>query len=183
MDCSTEMYRRNLLNLGHRQVLWHRAACLKLQTGFSHRNARRLTWNLSPFRHWLILVASSRLWKKKTSYMVKKTKSTITEYVRMLRREVKGMKAHTTRTQSRFTILTMEESVEAVNPQIFRVGDIVEAQVSFIAVPLKDKKHKMIIVMRSIALLDPSFSQVSYLSYCAACTLTCCSYSQTCHCS
>jgi hypothetical protein len=50
--------------------------------------------------------------------------------------------------------------VEAVNPQIFRVGDIVEAQVSFIVVPLKDNKHKMIVVLRSIALLDASFSQV-----------------------
>jgi len=50
--------------------------------------------------------------------------------------------------------------VEAVNPQIFRVGDIVEAQVSFIAVPLKDKKYKMIVVLRSIALLNGTFSQV-----------------------
>lgn len=50
--------------------------------------------------------------------------------------------------------------VDVVNPQIFRVGDIVEAQVSFIAAPLKDNKHKMIIVLRSIALLDPTFSQV-----------------------
>ena len=53
-----------------------------------------------------------------------------------------------------------KESMEAVNPQIFRVGDIVEAQVSFIAVPLKDKKHKMIVVLWSIALLDATFSQV-----------------------
>ena len=29
------------------------------------------------------------------------------------------------------------QRVEAVNPQIFRIGDIVEAQVSFIVVPLK----------------------------------------------
>jgi hypothetical protein len=52
------------------------------------------------------------------------------------------------------------KSVETVNPQIFRVGDIVEAQVSFIAAPLKNKKYKMIVVLRSIALLDPTFSQV-----------------------
>ena len=58
------------------------------------------------------------------------------------------------------TALTKKESMEAVNPQIFRVRDIVEAQVSFIAVPLKDKKHKMIVVLRSIALLDATFSQV-----------------------
>ena len=58
-----------------------------------------------------------------------------------------------------------KESMELVNPQIFRIGDIVEAQVSFIAVPLKDKKHKMIIVLCSIALLDATFSQVR--RYCA----------------
>lgn len=50
--------------------------------------------------------------------------------------------------------------MEGVNPQIFHVGDIVEAQVSFIAVPLKDNKHKTIVVLRSIVLLDASFSQV-----------------------
>ncbi|KAF8801725.1 hypothetical protein BYT27DRAFT_7114467, partial [Phlegmacium glaucopus] len=49
---------------------------------------------------------------------------------------------------------------ETVNPQIFRIGDIVEAQVSFIVVPLKDNKHKMIVVLRSIALLDTRFSKV-----------------------
>ncbi|KAF8810962.1 hypothetical protein BYT27DRAFT_7336378 [Phlegmacium glaucopus] len=50
-------------------------------------------------------------------------------------------------------------SVETVNPQIFRIGDIVEAQVSFIVVPLKDNKHKMIVVLRLIALLDTHFSK------------------------
>ncbi|KAF8815676.1 hypothetical protein BYT27DRAFT_7079376 [Phlegmacium glaucopus] len=39
-------------------------------------------------------------------------------------------------------------------------GDIVEIQVSFIVVPLKDNKFKMIVVLRSITLLDPYFSQV-----------------------
>ncbi|KAF8225745.1 hypothetical protein L208DRAFT_1076517, partial [Tricholoma matsutake] len=44
--------------------------------------------------------------------------------------------------------------VEAVGPHIFRIRDIVEIQVSFIVVPLKDKKHKMIVMLRSIALLN-----------------------------
>jgi hypothetical protein len=52
------------------------------------------------------------------------------------------------------------QRVEAVNPQIFRIGDIVEAQVSFIVVPLKNDKYKMMVVLRSIALLDTYFSQV-----------------------
>ena len=47
-----------------------------------------------------------------------------------------------------------------MNPQIFHVGDIVEAQVSFIVAPLKNKKFKMIVVLRSIALLNSTFSQV-----------------------
>jgi hypothetical protein len=58
------------------------------------------------------------------------------------------------------------KSVETVNPQIFRVGDIVEAQVSFIVVPLKDKKYKMIVVLRSIALLDATFSQARTIKLC-----------------
>ena len=61
---------------------------------------------------------------------------------------------------NRSQMLTETKSVETVNPQIFRVGDIVEAQVSFIAVPLKDRKYKMIVVLRSIALLNANFSQV-----------------------
>ncbi|KAF8809428.1 hypothetical protein BYT27DRAFT_7094373, partial [Phlegmacium glaucopus] len=44
-----------------------------------------------------------------------------------------------------------------------RIGDIVKIQVSFIAVPLKDNKHKMIVVLRSITLLDQYFSQVREL--------------------
>ena len=51
------------------------------------------------------------------------------------------------------------ESVEAMNPQNFHIGDIIEAQISFIAVPLKDNKYKMIAVLRSIVLLDASFTQ------------------------
>ena len=50
--------------------------------------------------------------------------------------------------------------METVNLQTFRVGDIVEAQVSFIAAPLKDNKHKMIVMLHSIALLNATLSQV-----------------------
>jgi hypothetical protein len=51
-------------------------------------------------------------------------------------------------------------SIEPAAPHVFRIGDIVEIQVSFMIIPLKDNKHKMIVVLRSIALLDPHFSQV-----------------------
>ncbi|KAF8226541.1 hypothetical protein L208DRAFT_1442303 [Tricholoma matsutake] len=48
-------------------------------------------------------------------------------------------------------------------PQIFRRGDIVEVQVSFVAVPIRSGsptklRRKMLVVLRSIALLDPDLS-------------------------
>lgn len=106
--------------------------------------------------------------------MAKKTKCTITGYVRMLCGAEKGTKyTYSSRTNH---ITDEEKSVEVVNPQIFRVGDIVEAQVSFIAVPLKDNKYKMIVVLRSIALLDATFSQVRMVI--VTVYHTCCSYSR-----
>ncbi|KAF8872048.1 hypothetical protein BD779DRAFT_1453279 [Infundibulicybe gibba] len=45
-------------------------------------------------------------------------------------------------------------------PQSFRQGDIVEVQVSFVVVPLKKQKYKMLGILHAIALLDTSFSQV-----------------------
>lgn len=112
--------------------------------------------------------------------MVKKTRCTITRYMRTLRGAEKGTKD--TYRSSANHVADKETSVEGVNPQIFRVGDIVEAQVSFIAVPLKDNKYKMIVVLRSIALLDASFSQVRMAIVTNHGTLICCSYSQTRHC-
>lgn len=76
----------------------------------------------------------------------------------MLQRASKGMK----HTYGQIMML-VKKSVEMVNPQIFHIEDIVEAQVSFIAVPLKDNKHKIIVVLQLIALLDATFSQASYL--------------------
>jgi hypothetical protein len=49
---------------------------------------------------------------------------------------------------------------EKQGPQIFRLGDIVEAQVSFIGVPMKGDTVKMHSVLHSIALLDGRFSKV-----------------------
>ena len=77
--------------------------------------------------------------------------------MRRLRGAAKGTKP---RTKAENTILTKKKSVDMVNPQIFRIGDIVEAQISFIAAPVKNNKYKFIVVLRSIALLDPTFSQV-----------------------
>ena len=43
----------------------------------------------------------------------------------------------------------------------FRVGDIVEAQITIAAVPMRNNKLKMICQLRSLALLDSTFTDVS----------------------
>lgn len=45
-------------------------------------------------------------------------------------------------------------------PHIFQTGDIVEVQISFIGIPLKERKVKLGMVLRSVTLLDGSFAQV-----------------------
>ncbi|KAF8237513.1 hypothetical protein L208DRAFT_1247069, partial [Tricholoma matsutake] len=52
-------------------------------------------------------------------------------------------------------------------PQSFRKGDIVELQLSFVIVALKEdpqkgKRCKLLVVLRSMALLDTQFSTVSW---------------------
>jgi hypothetical protein len=41
-----------------------------------------------------------------------------------------------------------------IDPNKIRVGDIIEAQVSFVAVPIKDRQFKLLVVLRAITLLD-----------------------------
>jgi hypothetical protein len=43
---------------------------------------------------------------------------------------------------------------------MFRIGDIVQAQLSFVVIPVKGGHRKMLTILRSLALLDRSFSQV-----------------------
>jgi hypothetical protein len=50
-----------------------------------------------------------------------------------------------------------------VDPTVFRNGDIVEAQVSFVGVPLKENKVKFMTVLRALALLDCEDSTVSVI--------------------
>ncbi|KIL65175.1 hypothetical protein M378DRAFT_77339, partial [Amanita muscaria Koide BX008] len=47
-----------------------------------------------------------------------------------------------------------------VQPQIYRVGDIVEVQVSFVVTPVREGKRKMRTILRSIALINGKFTQV-----------------------
>ncbi|KAF8231810.1 hypothetical protein L208DRAFT_1467313, partial [Tricholoma matsutake] len=56
-----------------------------------------------------------------------------------------------------------EVEFEVCHPQSFRQGDIVELQLSFVVVPLKEdstkgKQYKMLVVLQSMALLDTQFS-------------------------
>jgi hypothetical protein len=52
-------------------------------------------------------------------------------------------------------------SYEAINPIKFRSGDIVEAQLSFVCVSLKNAKFKMLVVLRALTLMDTSPVRVS----------------------
>jgi hypothetical protein len=45
-------------------------------------------------------------------------------------------------------------------PQTFRLGDLVQAQLSFVVIPIKGGHRKMLAVLRSLAMLDGNFGQV-----------------------
>lgn len=47
-----------------------------------------------------------------------------------------------------------------MGPQSFRVGDIVAIQVSFVVIPLKGEKRKMLSILRTVTLIDGTFSKV-----------------------
>jgi len=44
---------------------------------------------------------------------------------------------------------------------VFHIGDIVEAQVSFIVIPVKGGRHKMLMVLRLLALIKETLKKVS----------------------
>ena len=48
-----------------------------------------------------------------------------------------------------------------MDPTKFRLGDIVEAQLSFAAVPIKDGKQKLLMVLRALTLLDSTPTKAS----------------------
>ena len=51
--------------------------------------------------------------------------------------------------------------MKPTNPCVFRVGDVVEVQLCFKAVPLKNARAKLIIQFKSLALLNSGLIQVS----------------------
>jgi hypothetical protein len=46
-------------------------------------------------------------------------------------------------------------------PVRFREGDIVDAKLTLMLVPVKNDQHKMVAILRSLTLLDSTYSQVS----------------------
>ena len=52
---------------------------------------------------------------------------------------------------------------QAIGPQLIQNDDIVEVQVSFIAVLIRDNKYRISTVLRSISLFDGQFSQVRHV--------------------
>lgn len=46
-------------------------------------------------------------------------------------------------------------------PNSFRVGDVVEAQISFQVILLKGKRQKMLVILRALTLLDNGAVEVS----------------------
>lgn len=49
-----------------------------------------------------------------------------------------------------------------VKPNKFRVGDIVEAQVSCVAFPMRGGQSRLRLVLRALTLLDGTYTKVSY---------------------
>jgi hypothetical protein len=52
-----------------------------------------------------------------------------------------------------------------MDPVRFRIGDIVEVQATVAAIPVKGNKFKTIAQLRSLALIDGSFTEVSANKY------------------
>jgi hypothetical protein len=50
------------------------------------------------------------------------------------------------------------------NPVIFRIGDLVEIQMTASAVPIKHGRYRMILTMRSLAMIDCEYSEVRLYS-------------------
>jgi hypothetical protein len=54
-----------------------------------------------------------------------------------------------------------ESRFKKAGPHTFQEGDIVELQISFIVVPLREQKSRMNIVLRGITLLNGKYTQAS----------------------
>jgi hypothetical protein len=55
----------------------------------------------------------------------------------------------------------IDDSFVPASPTCFRIGDIVEVQITISAIPVKKDKFKMILNLRSLALVDSEFTEVT----------------------
>ena len=62
-------------------------------------------------------------------------------------------------------ILTRNERYQAITPVTFRVGDIVEAKATLMVIPLRGGHYKLTAVLRSITILDTTYTQVNFLYF------------------
>jgi hypothetical protein len=129
----------------------------RCQTVTSHHEKMLRIWSTYHLVRWLTLMASWRTWPRRAIFMVRKI-SCIIMYERWTSKENIG-KPRCTPTQPK-TRLT-DKRFEPTGPHVFRIGDIVEVQMSFIVVPLKGKLLKMRTVLHSIALLNGQLTKVS----------------------
>ncbi|KAF8802934.1 hypothetical protein BYT27DRAFT_7260508 [Phlegmacium glaucopus] len=51
-----------------------------------------------------------------------------------------------------------QRKFQACEPQMFQVGDIIQVQLSFVVIPVKAGRRRMLTVLRSLALLDEGFT-------------------------
>ncbi|KAF9455429.1 hypothetical protein BDZ94DRAFT_1367666 [Collybia nuda] len=73
---------------------------------------------------------------------------------------------HTVENEVEYFELKVEDGgskqYETMNPALFRIGDIVEAQISFLVVPIKNNYHfRVMPILRAITLLDSKFQKDS----------------------
>jgi hypothetical protein len=94
---------------------------------------------------------------RKTGY-VHTEENVVHYYVRQI--DEKGDQWWVESTRQPLTYTDPQQSFEPAGPQIFHIGDIVEAQVSFIVIPLKGKSAKMLTILHSIALLNTEITKV-----------------------
>ena len=68
-------------------------------------------------------------------------------------------------TDEKETGLTLVCRFDKALPAVFQLGDIVEVQVSFVALPQRDNKAKLSLILRGISLLEKEFTQVRQTHY------------------
>ena len=59
--------------------------------------------------------------------------------------------------------LLIQTRYETIEPSKISKGDIVEAQVSLMVIPVKNKKYKPLLILRAITLIDSQPTKVKFI--------------------